>query len=207
MSPMTTTKRKPRQEILGHYLQQVTELSRDGVLPSPTWLKNNGHVNLYHYMLAHPARFRHITVGKQTKRGFDENIRNKRIAQVRRLIAETQYGIDASKELIVLFPNGVFPTMTWLKDNGLTGLVCYMSKYSQFFEIIPGINRKHKSDEDHVEEAERLSRQYGGRLPGGGTVVKESGWALYKFMRRKPGLFIHIPGALPPEPQDIGNER
>jgi len=179
----TTT---PRAEVLIKYVSLAESLvsqSPDGVLPSVTWLKVNGHAGLYQYMRAHPHAFNHIKQHRLGVRTPDEKVRKRRVALAKRLARGN---------------GGILPTVTWLASHGYSGLLSYIGKYPEFFQDIPR-ETHNKSPEEHVAAAEALARKYGGKLPGGWTIVNESGWALYRFMRRNHKLFAHIKGAPKPE--------
>jgi len=178
---------KPRTEVLIRYVKLAEGLASqttDGLLPSVTWLKGNGYTGLYQYMRAHPSEFSHLRQLRLGARSHDEKVRKRRVALANKLAYEN---------------GGMLPTVTWLTTHGYSGLLSYIWKHPDFFRNIQRDASK-KMPQEHVAAAEALARRYGGKLPGSWTIVNKSGgWALYRFMRRNPDLFVHIRGAPKPE--------
>jgi hypothetical protein len=180
-----TVKVIPRTEVLIRYLHLADELvaqNPDGKLPSATWLKKNGHTGLYQYVRAHPAEFDHFEQEKLGVRTHNQKAINRQVTLAKKLARRNK---------------GRLPTVTWLMEHGYTKLLSCIWKHPKFFEEIPR-EKNRKTRKDHVRAAEELAERYKGKLPGGSTVVSEAGWALYKFMRRNPSFFVHIPGATNP---------
>jgi hypothetical protein len=157
--------------------------SPDGILPSVTWLKKNGHTGLYQYMRAHPYAFAHMKQHRRGVRSHDEKVKERQVALAKKLARKN---------------GGTLPSVTWLTENDYSGLLSYIWKHPEFFEDIQR-EVHNRTPQEHVEAAENLARKYGGRLPGSWKIVNEGGWALYQFMRRNPKLFAHLAGAPKPE--------
>jgi len=178
---------KPRTGVLIRYVKLAESLASqttNGLLPSVTWLKNNGYTGLYQYMRAHPSEFNHLRQHRLGARSHDEKVRKRRVALAKKLAYEN---------------GGMLPTVTWLTTHGYSGLLSYIWKHPEFFRNIQRDASK-KLPQEHVAAAENLAHEHGGRLPGSWTIVKENGgWALYCFMRRNPDLFTHIKGSPKPE--------
>lgn len=180
-------KTKPRTEVLIRYVRLAERLashSNDRMLPSVTWLKDNGHTGLYQYMRAHPNEFGHLKQHRLGARSHDEEVRKRRVVLANRLAYKN---------------GGMLPTVTWLTTHGHSGLLSYIWKHPEFFRNIQRDASK-KTPQEHVAAAEALAHKNGGILPGSWTIVSAvGGWALYCFMRRNPCLFVHIKGVPKPE--------
>ncbi len=171
----------PRPMTLTRYVRQAEKLAEskpDGKLPHVTWLRRNGHINLEMYIRAHPREFKHIKQNKRSQRSHDETARQRQVALAWKLAKKNK---------------GRLLSVSRLMQMKRTGLLSYINKHPEFFDGMLQ-DREHKSAEEHVCEAEKLARKNGGVLPGGGKI-SQAGWDLYKFMKRNPEHFVHIPGA------------
>ncbi len=174
-----------RPQTLARYLALARRLAsrNSGNIPSVTCLRQMGYGNLYQYMRSHANKFDQFGQDIGSGKSYDKKVRQKQLSLARTLSSRNK------KRL---------PSTSWLTAHGYSGLVSYMSKHPDFFGSIKQ-ETNHKTSEQHIATAEQLMRKYRGRLPGSWTIISEGSWALYKYMRRRPNLFRHLPGAPPPE--------
>jgi len=141
-----------------------------GILPSPTWLISHGYNGLYQDTRQHPQAFAHI---QKFKHG--------------RSVAEW---IPIAEEL-VREHNGALPYQAWLKRNGYLGLAVMLRKHPDNFAHLRQ-NRKHRSLDDRVLEAQRLANTHGGVLPSSKWLVENGYSGVAEQLRRNPKDFAHI---------------
>jgi len=176
---MTICNKTPKPDVLIKYVKLAEQLASQnptGKIPSIKWLRNNDYTGLYQYMRTHPKPFKHLEQEDSKPRSCDEKIKRRQVALAERLSSRTGY-LRSSRSL---------------REDGYNKLDTYMRRHPEFFEHIPQLQDM-STPEEHIESAERLARENGGTLPGPWTIIEETGWALYQYMRRNPSLFSHIP--------------
>lgn len=88
---------------------------------------------------------------------------------------------------------GVLPCGLWLRENGFSGLASSIRNRPELFEHIRQDNKRGRTPEEWVAVAIALATEHGGTLPYGAWLRKNGYSGLYDVMRRRPGLFEHIP--------------
>jgi hypothetical protein len=141
-----------------------------GVLPAPVWLLNNGYVALRAYMLKHPELFFHILQNKKIK--------------------TPEEWVKAAEELAEE-NEGVLPHLQWLRSNGYASLRSCMRNHPEKFKHIKQ-NKIHRTIEQWVKIADRLTEEHGGLLPLPGWLFENGYQRLYVYMKKYPEQFAHI---------------
>lgn len=170
-----------RIPVLRKYLAQAEHLAEKngGEIPAATRLKRMGRINLYHYMLKHPDWFLHLS---------------------QEVIPTLSYRRSTLKSWKTLAKqlarkNGrILPGTRQLRAMGYKALAAYIEQHPNLFEDITQ-EEEQTVAQIHLEKAEEIADAHGGKLPGGGAVVEEGGWALYMFIYRNLRLFSHLSGS------------
>ena len=148
------------------------EKDHGGILPSTSWLQNNGYVYIYRKMKKYPESFSHINQVRRKGNSLEEHI------------------VDAKR--LTKEHNGILPSPTWLNNNGYSGLVKFMKKYPKSFSNIKQDIKVEKTEKENIAYAEALAKKHGGVLPNTGWLRKNGYEYIDSYMRKYPELFTHI---------------
>lgn len=102
----------PQEHVI--YAGQLAQ-QYNGVLPSPKWLRKNGHAGLYICMLKNSELFKHIKQHRKHKSSEENVVLAGQLAQQN---------------------NGALPSSYWLQKNGYNGLYKCMRRYPELFQHI-----------------------------------------------------------------------
>jgi len=138
------------------------------LLPSNTWLSENGHKEIVSRKQSNPEAFAHIA----------QDMRTKSISQW------VKYAEELAKKY------GKLPNNTWLKDNRESTLTTYLIKYPEKFAHIDKVKKINTVDE-WVKIAERLEKEHG-ELPGCAWLIRNKYSGLYACLKSNPEKFSHI---------------
>ncbi len=142
-----------------------------GQLPSSIWLRKNGYNNLRAAIGSYPEKFAHI------KREYKVKMIDDHVADARKLAKK----------------HGSLPCITWLINNGYGALYQMMKTHPEAFSGIPQDNKKGKSLQEHIDDAQRLSAENNGVLPYPQWLINNGYSGLVQAIRRDPSKFQHIP--------------
>ena len=146
-----------------------------GVLPTQTWLRNNGEGPLAAMIDQHPEAFAHI---KQQK-GVSISQLTERLAEAERLVAEYGY----------------LPQASWLERHGFHKLVAARYHRPDKFQHFP---KEENNLPKRLAEAERLVAQFG-FIPSCTWLQNNGYMPLYSAQRYYKDAFSHFPR----EPKNI----
>ncbi len=141
-----------------------------GVLPSRSWLLQNGYGALYVCMLDNPEVFAHIE---------------------QRTLRTSVRGWVSKAEQLAKDHDGTLPGQKWLQQNEYSALARCILKYPEAFAHIKQ-RKRFKSTDDWVLEAERLAGDNEGVLPASHWLCKNSYSGLYQCMQKNPQAFAHV---------------
>lgn len=153
--------------------------ANNGKMPTPKWLKENGHESLMQSMSYNPDAFSHI------EKSYEEKGSVKMAAETRR-----KHVKDA--EELARKNGGVLPAGIWLRDNGYNNLRFAVDKYPDSFAHIKQEYRGGKSIDEHVKDAEYLVKNNNGRLPKVSWLMKNNYNSLAQMLYKYPNKFIHL---------------
>lgn len=147
--------------------------NNNGFLPTFSWLKKHGYVNLYGCKLRHKEAFAHIPEETKLFTSSDDWI--------------------AIAEKLANDNGGKLPTYTWLRTNGYGALNKMMSyNKSLFGHLVKEKNIGMPSDE-RVAQAEKLADDNNGILPSYSWLFDNGYDALNKCISTYNTKFEHIP--------------
>jgi hypothetical protein len=154
------------------WVKIAEELAKEhgGVLPNQKWLRENGYDGLVSAFRSHPERFAHIKREKLNK-----NV-NEQIIEAEKLAREH---------------DGVLPSREWLCRHGHSGLALVIRKCPEMFAHIKQ-DKRQKTVEEHIAEAEKLVREHGGVLPSQTWLRKNGHSDLETALRIHSERFAHI---------------
>jgi hypothetical protein len=162
-------RRSHKQRLIDHVaLARKLAEGNGGKIPTTTWLTANGHTTLLHALYKHPASF-NIPRDKAT---------------VRREFTLQELVSRAERQAA----NGVMKSAVFRGRHAKEAV----QEYPEAFAHIQFV-QKHKSLEQHREDALKLAKENGGLLPAV-VWLQHNGWrALDAAMRTSPKLFKDIP--------------
>lgn len=139
----------------------------NGLLPSSSWLKNNGYYGLPQCIRKNPEKFNHIKQEYKGGKKVDEWVK----------VAE-----KLAKE-----NNGILPYSLWLKNNGYYGLSQMILRFPEKFNHISK-DKKGRSIDEWVDEAKRIEKEKG-ELPSQKWLQKNGYGGLARCISANPSKF------------------
>ena len=166
--PVSTTRTVEEWVIVAEKLAK----ENDGILPIGNWLINNGYGGLHSCMRKYPEPFKDIPQDNRKQKTLKEWV----------IIAE-----KLAKE-----NDGIFPSRTWIRRNGYSGLSRMMLKHPEKFSHINQRKRITRILKEWIPIAEKLAKENGGILPSYAWLKKNKYTGLCEFIRKYPESFSHI---------------
>ncbi len=154
-------------------IAELLAKNNNGLLPTFSWLKKNGYVNLYSCKLRHKKEFSHIPVETKLFTSSGEWV----------VIAERLANDNGGK----------LPTYTWLHTNGYSALNKIMSSNKSLFIHLEKENNIGMPSDERVSQAEKLADGNNGILPSYSWLFDNGYDALNKCISAYKTKFEHIP--------------
>jgi len=166
---------KFHRKTVEEHIVDAEKMAREhnGVLSSRKWLMENGHGGLVGAIQKCPKLFAHIV--------------RERIPKLTKTVEEHV----ADAEELAKEHDGVLPRWGWLQEHGHSGLVNTIHKYPKLFARIYQIKPK-KTVEEHIAEAEKLTREYDGVIPSQKWLIENGHGDLVGAIHKYPEMFAHI---------------
>jgi ribonuclease I len=162
----------------GEWLQVAKRLIKEngGLLPGTAWLKQKGFEALTGCISRHPRVFAGI---KQEPPGH-------------RRMAQRQAKHLATATALAKRNGGRLPCIMELGNLGYDGLNQYIRLYPEVFRHLNQENKKGKSVQKWVIDAEKMARKNGGILPYRKSLEKRGLYGLRDALLKHPEAFKHI---------------